>query len=211
MSAALDPEAVDAALNEVLAEPPFDGASGGAAALWRRVFEMFRRWYDDTVTDLYFNDPAIFWALSAVLLGTLVLLVIHMSVSMRDVVRAIRRHGPVLVEQAASPASRGLDDARDAVARGELRLAVELAWSVSVTLLRGGRAPTGGERTPRQIYRELAVDLPAAELSLLEDLMAAHERACYGGVPATAATAEHALRVAERLVSGRGAPAGRGA
>ena len=48
------------------------------------------------------------------------------------------------------------------------------------------------------------MSLPSAELSALEELMVAHERACYGGEPVSAGGAARALHAAQGLLA-RGA------
>lgn len=187
----LPPEETEAALEEILAAPPF-GQTDATQDLVRRFVDLFQT----TVGKLQLSNPVLFWVLVASLSLLLAVLLWHITISVRAVWRAVRSDS---TESTFGPvdADRGdLGPARAAFARGDYRRAVELAWNIATSAwLQAGEEAC----TPRQQARSLEGRLAPELRPHLRELLRLHEQACYAGEPTVVAQAELAVARAASL------------
>lgn len=211
MSDVFDDGEAQAALDAVLAEPPFSGNSLGTEGVWLRLWQLLKRWYEATLSDMYLDNPVGFWVLMVVLSLVACVLIWHLSISLRDVYRSIRRAGEIEETSDVEIMPLSLDSARAALAGTDYRFAVELAWSTAAAAL--ARRPfdtqratqhstdqPSSARTPRQQARVYRQDLTAAHATALGELVRAHEQACYEGIEPSAELAHAAVAAAAQLM-----------
>lgn len=213
MPAALDDLEAQAALDAVLAAPPFDGSSGGSEGVWLRLWQILEDWYEATLSDMYLESPIRFWMLMIVLSLVAAVLIWHLSISLRDVYRSIRRVGEIEIASDVEIVPLSLSGARAALAGSNYRFAVELAWNTAATalgrrLLTAQHGAAGGvgassstsTRTPRQQARLWRSELTVPSATALDRLVRAHEQACYSGLEPNAELAQAAVTAAADLM-----------
>lgn len=187
----LPQEETEAALKEILAAPPF-----GQTDVTRDLAQRLIDWYQGTIGELQLSNPVLFWGLVVALSLVLALLLWHITISVRAVWRAVR--GEQISDAAGEDRGdrRDLGPARAALASGEYRRAVELAWAIATaSLLSAGEEA----RTPRQQARVLDTRLPPRLRPHLLELLRLHEDACYAGEATAAPQAEAAVARAGSL------------
>lgn len=181
----LPQEETEAALEEILAAPPF-----GRTDVTRDLVQRLVDWYQGTVGELQFSNPVLFWGLVLTLSLVLALLLWHITTSVRAVWRAVRGESVSDAAGEADDGRRDLGPAHAALVRGEYRRAVELAWSIATaSLLNAGEEA----RTPRQQARVLDSRLATDLRPHLQELLRLHEDACYAGEATAAPQAEAAV------------------
>ncbi len=192
-AAVLPEQATEEALSEILASPPF-----GRPEIGRQLINRLVDWYETSVADMHTNDPVIFWAVVVGLSILLALLLWHLAFSARAVWRSLRADVTLAADSEAFTGKADLGPARHALAAGDARRAVELAWSAVVA---AWALPGESARTPRQQARAFESRIGGEHRPYLRGLLTAHEAACYAGASPDPSLARGAIEQASRLVA----------
>jgi hypothetical protein len=198
-----DVEALGQALDGVLREPPF--VEGAAPSLGERIL----RWAEQAWDQLPWS-PATDQITRTVLFSLLSLLVLGAVLVALFTLRHQPRRRPSAAwagrlgsSPEAVPAPSSLALARDAWARGDAREAVERLWQSVAALGTGLRQSS---LTPRQNVRLLRAHVSPELYQQLEQLLWAHERACYAGHPPGLSEVSTLIEALTPLVEGPGLP-----
>jgi hypothetical protein len=175
-----DGDAFDAALENVLGDPPFrEHVAPGMA-------ERFSDWLGTLWRTLGWSDrlafaahPGLFWSLLGSVLGLSAWLGYRLWASWQRR-RPSTPEAPGTVFGALAAPGSAFGSARSALADGDTRRAVEALWQEVAAL---GEASSGARLTPRQTVRLLESRVSAASYEPLRQVYWAHERACYAGQP----------------------------
>lgn len=187
----LPEQATEEALSEILASSPF-----GQPELGRDLLNRLVDWWHSTA-DWHATDPVIFWS---VVIGSSILLALllwHLAFSARAIWRSLRADASVTAESEANHGSADLGPARRALADGDARRAVELAWTAVASVW---ARPGESARTPRQQARAFEPRVGQAQQAQLRGLLMAHEELCYAGAAPDVRLAHGALVQAAALI-----------
>jgi hypothetical protein len=202
--AQLDAAALGQALDGVLREPPF------AELIPPTLGERIWRWVDQAWSQLSWPLAPVllarswlFWLLAASLLGVLAaaLLARRRWPRRRRSNAALTGELDSSAERALAPSSLAL--ARGAWARGDARGAIERLWQ-SVAALNPGANQSS--LTPRQNVRLLRAHVSPELYQQLEQVLWAHERACYAGQSPELSEVSVLLEALTPLLEGRARP-----
>jgi len=195
-----DPDEIDGVVQTVFDERPFTSPAPPLEDAIAYLGDL-RLALSEALNALSVSSPVAYWLVVGSLLLLLVALVAHISWSLTAVFRAASPTPGLVGTAAPARGSTSLGPARDALARGDTRRAVELAWTAVVTAATAADDPPPASlQTPRQLATWMAPRLGDERAERLGRLLRAHERSCYAGRAPTPRVAETALDDAAALV-----------